>query len=151
DEHFIMDISLVHPVTVITDVQPAKLYFTLANTDDINTNFDIQAELLLNGDVIGGGIAHCIPSAGVPGTFITRNFPGLGVSVPVAFPPYQLLVSGDVLSMRISTRIGTFDDGTSCGGHVSAVGLRFFYDAVASPSQISLTINPDPTQKLYFH
>jgi len=147
----IEDISLVHPVTVITDVQPAGLYFTLANTDDINTNFDIRAELLLNGDVIGSGIARCVPTAGPAGTFIPRNIPGHAVSVPVDFPPYQLLVSGDVLSMRVSARIGTNPDDSSCGGHVSAVGLRFFYDSVADPSQIAITINPDPTQTLYFH
>ena len=145
------DISLVHPVTVITDVEPAGLYFTISNTDDINTNFDIQAELLLNGDVIGGGIARCVPTAGPPGTFIPRNIPGHAVSVPIEFPPYQLLVSGDVLSMRVSARIGTNADDSSCGGHVSAVGLRFFYDSVADPSQVAITINPDPTQTLYFH
>ena len=147
----IEDISLVHPVTIITDVQPAGLYFTISNTDDINTNFDIQAELLLNDVVIGSGITRCVPTAGLPGTFIPRNIPGHAVSVPINFPVDTLLVSGDVLSMRVSTRIGTKSDDTFCGGHVSAVGLRFFYDSTADPSQVSLTINPDPTQTLYFH
>ncbi|HKF44386.1 MAG TPA: hypothetical protein VKG01_14890 [Thermoanaerobaculia bacterium] len=151
-DHQIEDISLVHPVTIITDVQPAGLYFTISNTDDINTKFDLQAELLLNDVVIGSGIKRCVDTAGVPGTFIPRNWPGLGASIPVNLPTDTLLVSGDVLSLRVSARLGTDSTGTaSCGGHVSAVGLRFFYDAVGSPSQIALTISPDPSQTLYLH
>jgi len=37
--------------------------------------------------------------------------------------------SSDVLTFKVSTRIGTNGSGASCGGHSSATGLRLYFDA----------------------
>ena len=50
------------------------------------------------------------------------------------FPPPPF-ATGDVLSLRVSTRIGTNPDGTKCAGpggsHNNALGLRLYYDAAS--------------------
>lgn len=148
EDIFIEDISVVHPVTIITDAGKGHFFFTLQNTDDINTNFDIQAELLLNGNVIGTGLTRCIHSTGVGG--IVRNIPGTDVPVPISLLSNPFLFSGDVLAVRVSARIGTNPDDTQCGGHRSA-GIRFFYDSVADASQVPLTISPEPAQPYFLH
>ncbi len=67
-----------------------------------------------------------------------------------AFSPVSLQ-SGDVLALRISTRIGTNPDNTKCAGHNNAVGLRLYYDSTSRPSRFDATIGPDPNTNLYLH
>ena len=157
NDHQVEDISLVHPVTVLVDAGPGQLNFSLRTTDDINTNFDVMLEILLNGTVIGSGINYCIHSAGPPGTFIPRNLPGHTVSVKLDMTSQPVLVSGDVISARVSTRIGTVSatDPSMCpgpfGAHSNATGIRFFYDAASAGSHIVMKIRPNPGQIQYFH
>jgi hypothetical protein len=157
DDIFVEDISLIHPVTHITNVDPAKLYLGLVDSDDINTDFDVLVELFWNAKIIGTGLKRCVPSAGLAGTHLKASLPAFGVSVPMTLTENPLLVSGDVLSVRISTRIGTNDDvlETQCmpptGSHRSAEGLRFFYDATDEPSQITITEAPKAPENQYFH
>jgi hypothetical protein len=143
DEVFIIDISLVHPVTSITNVNPAQLFFTLKTTDDIGTKFDFQVELLKNGSVVASGIGLC--------KTIVRNIPGSNTNVPIDLPSIVPLVSGDVLGARVSVRIGTAVPPATCSGHVTATGARFIYDSASAPSQLGLTIFPNPPATLYFH
>jgi hypothetical protein len=163
DEIKIEDISLVHPVTKITDVGHAHLFFAITNTDDINTAFDIQTELLkcapnvtpcdtTTATVLGTGLKRCVPTTGVGA--IVRNIPGTNVDVP--FSPATLsepLVSGVVLAFRISTRIGTNADNSKCAlsTHSNATNLRLYYDSTGSPSNFALTIAPNPSQNFYLH
>jgi hypothetical protein len=163
-ENFIEDISLVHPVTTITDVGHAHLFFTIKNNDDINTAFDIRTELFKcqpnvipcdtsTATLLGTGLKRCIPTTGAGA--IVRNLPGSNIDVP--FSPATLsesLVPGDVLAFRVSTRIGTNTDDTKCAlsVHSNAVGLRLYYDsAPGDPSQFPLTISPNPSQSYYLH
>ena len=48
--------------------------------------------------------------------------------------------SGDVLSLKVSTRIGTNPDNTKCAGHNNAVGLRLYYDSTGQASRLDATI-----------
>jgi hypothetical protein len=63
--------------------------------------------------------------------------------------------TGDVLSLRVSTRIGTNPDGSKCAGpggsHNSAVGLRLYYDSASRASRFDATITPNPSEDLYLH
>src|SRR5262249_39096302 len=93
--------------------------------------FDLRAELLKNGVTISSGEAHCI-------TNVTRNpASALKISVPFgAVPPTQLSAS-DTFALRVSTRIGTNANGSSCGGHANAVGLRLYFDSLDRPAQFT--------------
>ena len=146
EDIFIEDISLVHPVTVITGAGESHFRFTLMNTDDINTNFDIRGEVMVNGTVVASGVAYCQD-------INNRTIPGFDANVPISLPSDVPVVSGDVISFRLSTRIGTLPppapDNTKCPGHDSAVGLRFFYDAATTASKFGMTIAPNPSQNYF--
>jgi hypothetical protein len=144
-EDLIEDISLVHPITVITGIDPAHLWIGLRNSDDINTRFDLMAEMLLNGTPITSGLVRCIQN-------VIRD-PKKAVEVVIPFGAFGSvpLVSGDVLAVRVSTRVGTLSDDSFCGGHNGTVGLRLYYDSVGYSSHVDATIAPQPTQSLYLH
>jgi hypothetical protein len=122
----------------IVGTSPGHAWVGLKNSDDQGTWFDIRAELYVNGVQVSEGLTRCV-------TGITRN-PSLAKDVAVPFGPVTGgdLSSGDVVSVKFSTRIGTKPDGTKCGGHNNAVGLRLYFDAVSRPSRAGLHISPDP-------
>ena len=129
------------------DLAASHIWVGLKNSDDQGTNFDIQVELLKNGTPIASGIQRCV-------TGVTRN---ASLAKEVVFPwdasPTESVASGDVLALRVSTRIGTNPNGTKCGpsGHNNAVGLRLYYDASSRASRFGATISPDPSVDLYLH
>jgi hypothetical protein len=134
----------------LTAVGPATLWVGLKNSDDQGTYFDLMVELLHNGTPVASGLKRCI-------TGVTRN-PSLAASATVAFAPFTpvSLSAGDVLALRISTRIGTKPDDTKCtvprrGAHNSALGLRLYYDSTSRASQLGATLSPDPSTVLYLH
>src|SRR6185369_7794433 len=92
--------------TAISEASPAHLWIGLKSSDDQGTNFDLQVELLKNGDAVASGLKRCI-------TGVTRNA-SLAKEAIVAFDAFdsEPVASGDVLALRISTRIGTNPDGT---------------------------------------
>ena len=150
-ENFVEDISLVHPVTTITDVADGHLWLGLKNSDDQGTQFDLKVELLVNGTPVPGATAltRCI-------TELTRN-PSFAKDVIASFPvfPSETLVSGDVVGFRFWTRVGTDPDDTQCSGpggsHRSAVGIKLYYDSANRASYIPVTIAPNPEQTFYLH
>lgn len=129
----------------ISDTSPATVWVGLKNSDDQGTRFDLRAELFINDTPVAEGVTRCI--AGV-----TRN-PAKAKEVPIAFGSISGggLVSDDVLSFKVSTRIGTNPDDSKCPGHNNAVGLRLYYDAVSRPSRFGVAITPDPLTDLYLH
>lgn len=143
EEAFIEDISLVHPVTSVTAVNPALFWIGLRNSDDIGTWFDLKAEILLNGAPITSGLVRCIKN-------VIRT-PSAAKAVVLPFAPVGIVpvVSGDVLAVRVSTRVGTNPDDSFCGGHNGTVGLRLYYDSAGYSSSVNLTIFPNPAQNLY--
>src|SRR5262249_30498264 len=120
--------------TALTAASPAHLWIGLKNGDDQGTNFDLKVELLKGNNVVASGLQRCI--TGVP-----RNA-SLAKEAVVAFDSFSSVpvASGDVLSLRASTRVGTNADNTKCAGHNSAAGLRLYYDAANRPSRFDATI-----------
>jgi hypothetical protein len=58
---------------------------------------------------------------------------------------------GDQLALRVLTRIGTTADGTHCGGHRNAVGVRLYYDAVSRPARVEVGLASEPLRDLFLH
>jgi N-acetylneuraminic acid mutarotase len=137
------------PPSTLTALSPARLWVGLKNSDDQGTQFDIKVEILKNGTPVASGLQRCM-------TGLTRN-PNLAQLSNTAFDAFAPVTfgSGDVLSLRISTRIGTNPDGTKCAGpggsHNNATGLRLYYDAASRASHFDATISPNPNTNLYLH
>ena len=110
-------------------------FLGLKNSDDQGTQFDLRAELFRNGVFAGSSTTACI-------TGVTRN-PDLARVVTAAFDPFAAvpIAAGDVLSLKLSTRIGTNPDGSKCdgpgGSHSNAVGLRVYFDAVSRSARFT--------------
>jgi chitodextrinase len=120
----------------LTELNNLHVWLGLKNSDDIGTRFDLRAEVYRNGQsLITSGESYCIQN-------ITRN-PDLAKEVVVSFGSFSPVDfnSGDIISLKIFTRIGTNGDGTFCGGHSNAVGLRLYFDAVSRPSRFDATIS----------
>ena len=112
---------------------PLHAWVGLKTSDDIGTRFDLRAEILKNGVLVGSGEVACI-------TGVTRN-PAQAVEVSVPFGPFSPTSfngTADVLSARLLARIGTTDSGGFCGGHSNATGLRLYFDAISRPSRFDV-------------
>jgi hypothetical protein len=87
-------------------------------------------------------------------TGVTRNAV-YAKEATVLFNPISngAYASGDILSLKVFTRIGTDPDGQKCSGpggsHNNAVGLRMYYDAPARPSRFGAETTPDPMKELF--
>ncbi len=129
----------------LTALSPTTVWVGLKNSDNQGARFDVRAQLLRNGQPVASGLARCV-------TGITRN-PTLAKEVVFAWDAIApvTLEDGDVLSMRVSTRIGTNPNDTHCGGHSSAAGLRLYYDAAARQSRFDATISPAANTMHYLH
>jgi YVTN family beta-propeller protein len=108
----------------------------LRSSDDQGTQFDLRAEVARNGVPVGSSTTRCI-------TGVTRN-PDLAKEVTAAFDAFAPVpvAAGDVVSLKLSTRIGTNSDGSKCSGHASAIGLRTYFDAVSRAARFSATFQP---------
>jgi hypothetical protein len=139
--------DVVIPVTI--DVVDGKFWVGLKNSDDQGTQFDLRAELYVNDVLASQGETLCV-------TGVTRN-PSYAKEVTVPFDPISdgTYNPGDVLSLRVLTRIGTNPDGSKCSGpggsHNNAVGLRLYYDSPTRPSRFGAEISPDPLKDYFLH
>ncbi|HEY5865836.1 MAG TPA: hypothetical protein VI542_09870 [Candidatus Tectomicrobia bacterium] len=134
----------------LTSMSPAILWIGLKNSDDQGTNFDVRVEVLKNGSPLASGEARCI-------TGVTRNAAkAKEVSVSLGMMPNDTdatdasVASGDILSLRILTRIGTTPEDTKCPGHANAGGLRMYYDASNRTASFGANLTPDPLQEQDF-
>ncbi len=116
----------------LTTLSDVHAFVGLRNSDDQGTLFDLQVELLQNGNPVASGLTRCVPG-------VTRN-PSLAKQVVVPWYPLTAPLAvgtNDALALRISARIGTNPNGTKCtvagGSHNSATGLRVYYDAAFAP------------------
>ena len=97
-----------------------------------------MVELLKNGSPVASGLQRCV-------TGLTRNPTQAKEAVVTwdAFPPPSV-GSGDVLALRVSTRIGTTPAGAKCAGpggsHNNARGMRLYYDSANRSSRFDATI-----------
>ena len=115
----------------LTSAGPLHAWIGLKNSDDQGTRFDLRTELYKNGVLFAEGLTRCIQG-------VTRN-PTSALEAVVAFGPFPAAVFGgtDVLALKVLTRIGTNSNGSQCGGHTNAVGLRLYFDAASRPSSFA--------------
>ncbi len=122
---------------------PMDTWLGLKNSDDQGARFDVRVEVLRNDVVVASGLTRCIDG-------ITRN----AANAREAFIEIHS-VSGnntvDMLSLRVSARIGTNPDDTKCPGHSSAVGLRMYYDSTQRLSRIEAAPAQSSVRNLYLH
>ena len=124
----------------LSGVSGLLAFLGLKNSDDQGTQFDLRAEIFRNGILAGSSATLCI-------TGVTRNPNSAKVVTAVLdpFAPVPVAV-GDVLSLKLSTRIGTNPDGSKCsrpgGSHSSALGLRVYFDAVSRSARFKATFAP---------
>ena len=100
----------------------------LKNSDDQGTRFDVRVEVLRNNVVVASRLTRCIDG-------ITRNAASAREAI-IELNTVTINDPADMLSLRVSARIGTNPDDTKCPGHSSAVGLRMYYDSTQRLSRI---------------
>jgi hypothetical protein len=133
----------------VAGTNPAQLWIGLKNSDDQGTQFDVRAELYINGVLVSAGETLCI-------TGVTRN-PSYAKEVSVLFNPISSgsYAGGDILSVKALTRVGTTPSGLKCPGpggrHNNAVGLRLYYDSHDRPSRFGVELTPNPIKDLFLH
>ncbi len=127
------------PLSIGNIIAPSSLrtWIGLKNSDDQGTRFDLRVEIYKNDASVASGDTYCI-------TGVTRN-PSLAQEVTVTLTSFAggyFNGTGDVLTIKVFTRIGTDGAGGFCGGHSNAVGLRMYFDAVSRPSQFETVFGP---------
>lgn len=129
----------------VETLSPAILWMGLKNSDDQGTSFDLKTEVYINDTLISDGITRCI-------TGVTRN-PSKAKEIEVPFGTItdNGFEVGDLLSLKVLTRIGTNPNDSKCPGHNNAVGLRLYYDAASRPSGFGAQIAPNPLTDLFLH
>lgn len=122
---------------------PMNTWLGLKNSDDQGTRFDVRVEVLRNNVVVASRLTRCIDG-------ITRNAASAREAI-IELNTVTVNDPADMLSLRVSARIGTNPDDTKCPGHSSAVGLRMYYDSTQRPSRIEATLALSPARNLYLH
>ena len=139
-------LALATPARRLTALGPAVLWVGLKNSGDSGAAFDLRVELSRNGDPVASGLARCV-------TGLSRD----PTAVPIEFGAFDPVTaeSGDVLSLRVSNRMGTNPDDSRCNApgktHTNAVGLRLYYDSADHASGFAATISPNPGKSLFLH
>jgi hypothetical protein len=114
--------------STLTQLGDAKVWVGLKNSDDVGTKFDLLAEVLKNGVVIGSGQTNDLPggSSGFNNAILD--------TITLALSSSQSFCTGDTLSFRLSVRVA------ASSGHVSGTA-RLWYNDVAANSRFSATVN----------
>ena len=120
----------------LSSLGDAYVWLGVSNAGDAGGSYDVRAELLHNGTTVASGLHRCVSGLSSDPTAATD------VAVPWGSFPAVPLAVGDVLSLRLSARVGTNGDGTPCTTHVDADGLRLYYDAVTRNSSFFAVITP---------
>ncbi len=105
----------------LNSLSPANVWIGLKNSDDIGTKFDLLAEILKDGVVVGSGQLNGVNggSSGFNNAF--------NDSVALALSSNPVIVSGDVLTLRLFVRIST-----AVSGHNSGTARLWFNDSQAN-------------------
>jgi len=118
-------------ITGLSGPVTGKVWLGLKNSDDVGTNFDVRAEVLRNGGVVGTGeIANV--SGGSSG-FNNAVLRAIDIALSGGVP----IVSGDTLSIRVSMRIGAT-------GHRSGTA-RLWYNDTQANSRLEFSLYGTPT------
>jgi YVTN family beta-propeller protein len=141
--------QFIAPSATTYPIGPATCWIGLKNSDDQGTQFDLRNELFLNDTLVWEGQTLCI-------TGVTRN-PSYARNVTVRLSPVSTGTydTGDTLSLKVFTRIGTNPDASKCSGpggsHNNAVGLRLYYDTANRASGFGAEISHDPMKDFFLH
>jgi hypothetical protein len=127
----------------LTDLGDARLWFALKNRADAGARFDVRVELLNNGSRVASGLRRCL-RLDRQGSTAPRE-----IGVPWAPVEASTVQPGDVLALRVSARVGTRPDGSSCGPRNNTAGVRVHFDAQNQPSRFTATISPDAEVTLH--
>jgi hypothetical protein len=114
------------PVSLLTALGPAQVWIGLKNSDDVGTKFDLLAEVLKNGTVVGSGQLNSVSGGSSGFNNAILDTISLALSGAVAINP------GDTLSLRLSVRVAST-------GHRSGTARLWFNDTAAN-SRFSATI-----------
>jgi len=125
----------------LTALGPGKVWIGLKNSDDVGARFDLLAEALKNGSVVGSGQLNDVPGGSSGFNNAILRTINLALSGPVDLFP------GDTLSFRLSVRI------TAVGGHSSGTA-RLWYNGAAidsganrdAGSRVGATIGGTPAE-----
>jgi hypothetical protein len=117
----------------LTALGPAQLWLGLKNSDDVGAKFDLRAEVLRNGVVIGSGQLDGVPGGSSGFNNAVLRTIDLALTAPVDVCP------GDTLSLKLSVRIAA-----NVAGHRSGTARLWFNDSAAN-SQFSTTIGDTTT------
>ncbi len=107
---------------------PVQIWLGLKNSDDVGTKFDLLAEVLKNGTLVGSGQLDGVAGGSSGFNNAVLRTINLALSSPVD------ISAGDTLSIRLSVRIAV-----GVSGHRSGTARLWFNDAAAN-SQFGSTI-----------
>jgi len=120
-------VSIAVDCPVLTSLGSASMWIGLKNSDDVGTKFDLFAEILKNGVVVGSGQLNDV--AGGSSGFNNAVQRAISQSLSGA----QSLCPGDTLSFRLSVRVA------ASSGHTSGTARLWFNDSAAN-SRFTATI-----------
>lgn len=118
--------------TTLTALGQAKVWVGLKNSDAVGVKFDLLAEVLKNGVVIGSGQINDVPggSSGFNNAILD--------TINLALSSSENFCSGDTLGFRLSVRVA------ASSTHVSGTA-RLWYNDAAANSRFNATVNGVPT------
>jgi sugar lactone lactonase YvrE len=122
---------------------PMNTWLGLKNSDDQGARFDVRVEVLRNNVVVASRLTRCIDG-------ITQNAASAREAI-IELNTVTVNDPADILSLRVSARMGTNPDETKRPGKSNAVGLRMYYDSTQRPSRIEATLALSPARNLYLH
>jgi hypothetical protein len=114
-----------------TTYSPANVWIGLKNSDDVGTNFDLLAEVLKNGNVIGSGEVDNVSGGGSGFNNAVQR------AITLAAVSLNGVCTGDTIGIRLSVRIGAT-------GHRNGTARLWYNDAQAN-SRFGLTVAGTPT------
>jgi hypothetical protein len=120
--------------TTLGALGSANIWLGLKNSDDVGTRFDVLAEILKDGAVVGSGQVNNVPggSSGFNNAILR--------TIPLALNGDVPLASGDTVSLRVWVRAGAT-------GHRSGTA-RLWYNDAAAHTRFGATID-DETNDYY--
>ena len=109
------------PAPGLNCLSPAEVWIGLKNSDDVGTKFDLKAEVLHNGTVIGTGELDSVPggSSGFNNAHLR--------AIAIALSSVQSIEPADTICLRLSVRIAT-----KVAGHRSGTARLWYNDAAAN-------------------
>lgn len=126
-------LTIARTCNQLTALGPAQVWLGLKNSDDVGTKFDLRAEVLRNGVVIGSGQLDSVPGGSSGFNNAVLRTINLALTAPVDVCP------GDTLSLKLSVRIAA-----NVAGHRSGTARLWFNDSAAN-SQFNTTITGSTT------